>query len=70
MRNEDFNTAEMLRRLKRQATDDRIGDTDDPVTNTSSVSDGTLANDSITASEGDPSAGFTWSEDAWGYSTW
>lgn len=66
---DDFDTAQMLKRLQRQVSRLRGGGTEDSVTIVLITTDTVACTDTLTASTSDSSR-FAWSEDRWGRATW
>lgn len=69
MRSEEFQTAEMLKRLQRQVSRLRSGDTEESVTIIQNVTDETHCADSVSATV-DTNPGFEWGSDAWSQDRW
>lgn len=69
MRSNEFDTAEMMKRLQRQVSRLRSGDTEDSVTIIQNVREDAVVSDSVTVTE-EASDGFEWSSDGWSMSSW
>lgn len=69
MHEDTFDTAEMLKRLQRQVSDLRSGDTSESVTLVQIVTDAALCADTVSATV-DTSPGFAWSQDEWSLDRW
>lgn len=69
MHEDNYDTAEMMKRLQRQVSRLRAGDTDESVTLVQILTDETLCDDTLSASI-DSNPGFAWSEDEWSFDRW
>lgn len=69
MRGDEYDTAEMLKRLQRQVSRLRSGDTEESVTIIQNVVDETHCDDTVDVTL-DTSPGFEWGTDAWSTDRW
>lgn len=69
IRNNDFDTAEMLKRLQRQVSRIRARDVTESVTVIVQMDDTEQSTDSLSATI-DTNPGWVWGESDWGYDSW